>query len=494
MLANRRVKIVGTIGPSTNTKPTLEKAIRAGLNVARLNFSHGSHEDHEKVISIVRELSSELKAPIAILQDLQGPKIRVGKFKSGSVDLVKDQEVEISPDFEFGEGSKISTDFEILPEVVKVGDKVLMDDGLIELQVTNVSSKVVTARVVHGGLLKDRKGINLPGANLPVDCLTEKDLDDLEFGLRHGVDYVALSFVRRGSDMKKLRSLVEETSPGTKIVAKIEMLEALDHLEEIVQLSDAIMVARGDLAVEVGQAQLPTLQKRIIALSNEYKKPVITATQMLDSMVNNPRPTRAEITDVTNAILDGTDAVMLSAESATGSHPFKAMMTMHEIAMEVEKNAEGFDGNDLVDNTSTVPESIAAAACLTAKKLGASAIVSLTTSGRTATLISSFRPKARVIAATHKFETLNRLELAWGLQTINIDPYNSSDQAMEQVGPKLVKFGLCRPGELIILTLGLPVKTGAKTNSIRVYQLTDYGSVEIHSSKLPLRCQPLDDL
>ncbi|NQZ01289.1 MAG: pyruvate kinase [Bdellovibrionales bacterium] len=493
MLANRRVKIVGTIGPSTNSKVSLEKAIRSGLNVARLNFSHGSHEDHEKVINIIRELSSELKAPLAILQDLQGPKIRVGKFKDGSIPLESGEVVTISPDIKVGEKGLVPTDFEILPEVVSEGDKILMDDGLIELKVHSVDGSEVRAEVVHGGELKDRKGINLPGADLPVDCMTEKDLDDLEFGLKHRVDYVALSFVRRGSDMKKLRSLVQETSPGTKIIAKIEMLEALDHLEEIISLSDAIMVARGDLAVEVGQAQLPRIQKRIIALSNKHKKPVITATQMLDSMVNNPRPTRAEITDVANAILDGTDALMLSAESATGSHPFKAMMTMHEIAMEVEKTAEGFDGNDLVDTTSTVPESIAAAACLTAKKLGATAIVSLTTSGRTATLISSFRPKARIIAATHKFETLNRLELAWGLQTINIDPYNSSDQAMEQVGPQLVKFGLCKPGDLVILTLGLPVKTGAKTNSIRVYQLSDYGSKEIHSNKLPLRCQPLSE-
>jgi pyruvate kinase len=492
MLANRRVKIVGTIGPSTNTKPSLEKAIRSGLNVARLNFSHGSHEDHEKVINTIRELSSELKAPLAILQDLQGPKIRVGKFKDGSVELKAGEVVKISPKFDGSEGKNIPTDFEVLPEVVEVGDKVLMDDGLIELKVTSVSAGVVSAEVVHGGVLKDRKGINLPGANLPVDCMTEKDLDDLEFGLKHGVDYVALSFVRKGSDMKKLRSLVEEAKPGTKIIAKIEMLEALDHLEEIISLSDGIMVARGDLAVEVGQAQLPRLQKRIIALSNEHKKPVITATQMLDSMVTNPRPTRAEITDVANAIIDGTDALMLSAESATGAHPFKAMMTMHEIAIEVEKFDEGFDGNQLVDSTSTIPESIAAAACLTSEKLGATAIVCLTTSGRTATLISSFRPKARIIAATHKFETLNRLELAWGLQTINIDPYNSSDQAMEQVGPQLVKFGLCKPGDLIILTLGLPVKTGAKTNSIRVYQLPDYGSVRIHSDKLPLRCQPLE--
>lgn len=488
MLADRRVKIVATIGPSTSSRENLESAVRAGMNVARLNFSHGAHEGHSQVIRDLREISSALKAPIGILQDLQGPKIRVGKFEGGSVELVEGEVIDISPKFREGVAGKIPTDLESLPQVVKPGDKILLDDGLLELSVEEVHGDVVKAKVIHGGLLKDRKGMNVPGANLPVDCMTEKDFDDLEFGLKNKVDYVALSFVRRGSDIQKLKSIINEKAPGTKVVAKIEMLEALENLDEIIQLSDGIMVARGDLAVEVGQSQLPQIQKRIIKLSNKYRKPVITATQMLDSMVHNPRPTRAEITDVANAILDGSDALMLSAESATGSHPFRAIGTMHEIALEVERTAT-FYGLDLTEEKGPIPESIAAAACLTAMKLDASAIISLSTSGKTATLISSFRPKARIIAATHRFETLNRLELAWGMQTISVDPYNSSDEAMAQIAPQLIEYGLAKKGDLVILTLGLPVKTGAKTNSIRVYQLTDSGQGKLHSNKLPLRCQ-----
>ena len=272
MLANRRVKIVATIGPATSSFENLENAIRSGMNVARLNFSHGTHEDHLQVIKNIRTLSQSLFAPVTILQDLQGPKIRVGKIKGGKTLLKEGEEVIVSPSFELGEGKQIPTDFKELPEVVKQGDRILLDDGLLELRVKSVNGDRVHAEVVYGGELKDRKGINLPGVPLPVECLTEKDLKDLEFGLSQKVDYVALSFVRKGSDIRKLRSLIDERHPATKIVAKIEMLEALDNLEEIVSLSDGVMVARGDLAVETGQAQLPQVQKRIIDLAKQIKK------------------------------------------------------------------------------------------------------------------------------------------------------------------------------------------------------------------------------
>jgi pyruvate kinase len=342
MLADRRAKIVATIGPATQSEENLAHAIRAGMNVARLNFSHGQHQDHLQVILSLRKLSKLLRTPISILQDLQGPKIRVGNFEKGSIELKAGEIVKITTAQVLGREGFIPSDFKELPSVCRPGVRILLDDGLLELQVESAQGDEVVAKVLYGGILKDRKGMNLPGCNLPVDAMTEKDFADLEFGLKHGVDYVALSFVRHGRDIRKLREIIEARKSSAKIIAKIEMLEALENLEEIVRLSDAVMVARGDLAVEVGQSRLPGFQKKIITLCNQLGKPVITATQMLDSMVTSPRPTRAEITDVANAVLDGSDALMLSAESASGKYPFKCIRTMHEIILEVERNEEKY--------------------------------------------------------------------------------------------------------------------------------------------------------
>lgn len=487
MLADRRVKIVATMGPSTVGREALESCIRSGMNVARLNFSHGSHDDHRRVLSDIRALARELKAPIALLQDLQGPKIRVGRFKDGKIEIKAGQIVTLTVKEVVGGNNLIPTDFKFLPEVVVPGTRILLDDGLLELKVLQVEKTEVKAEVIHGGTLKDRKGINLPGTPLPVDCLTEKDLADLEMGLAEGVDYVALSFVRKGSDIIKLRELIESKRPGTRIVAKIEMLEALDNLEEIIALSDAVMVARGDLAVEVGQSQLPLIQKRIIRMANLAKKPVITATQMLDSMVENPRPTRAEVTDVANAVIDGSDALMLSAETASGKHPSLCIQTMHEIILEVERSGDLFNHISLEDEFVDVAQAIAASACLTAMKLNASAIVCLTTTGKTATFISSFRPSARIVAVTHLLETLNRLELAWGIQTFTISPYQSTDEAMSKIEVMLLQYGLVQAGDRVVLTLGAPVLERSKTNSLRVYTISSGRAEVIEGSQLPLR-------
>ncbi|MCB9026817.1 MAG: pyruvate kinase [Bdellovibrionaceae bacterium] len=488
MLADRRAKIVATIGPATSAKEHLRKAIEAGMNVARINFSHGHHEEHLKVIQSIRELSRELRAPVTILQDLQGPKIRVGHFIEGFIELKEGEEVKISPNYKMGERALIPSDFKELPKVCQPGTKILLDDGLLELLVLNVVAQEVICKVIHGGILKNRKGMNLPGVTLPVDCLTEKDLVDLDFGLKNKVDYVALSFVRYGSDIKKLQELIQAKNPGTKVIAKIEMLEALENLEEIIDLSDAIMVARGDLAVEVGQSQLPRIQKRIIRLCNQMKKPVITATQMLDSMVENPRPTRAEITDVANAVIDGTDALMLSAESASGKYPFKCISTMHEIIMEVERDDELYYKFSMDEKFSEIADSISSSACLSAFKLDATAIVCLTSTGKTATFISRIRPKCRIIAVTHIEETLNRLELAWGIQTFAIKPYRSADEAMFQIEEILLKYKLVNVGDKIILTLGVPVLEQVKTNSMRVYTIS--GEIPATDPKsIPLRCK-----
>jgi len=473
MLADRRTKIVATIGPATSSRENLEKAIRAGMNVARLNFSHGEQSQHLDVIKNIRELSLLLNAPVAILQDLQGPKIRVGKLKNGKVELKEGSEVTISTTIELGDEKTLSCDFKELPQSVQFGSKILLDDGLLELSVLSVSNNEVVCKVVYGGILKDRKGMNLPGARLPVDCMTEKDLSDLDFGLKNQVDYVALSFVRQGSDIQRLREIIQAKHPSSKIIAKIEMLEALENLEEIVALSDGVMVARGDLAVEIGQTLLPQTQKHIISLCNELGRPVITATQMLDSMVENPRPTRAEITDVANAVLDGSDALMLSAESASGKYPFKCIQTMHEIILEVERTSDLYYDLSLDTEFMDVAESISASASLSALKLNAPVIVCLSTTGKTATLISGFRPRAKIVAVTHVAETLNRLELVWGLQTLSIKPYKTSEEAMDQIEQKLLEYGICKPGDKIVMTLGLPVHQGAKTNTMRIIQVSD---------------------
>ncbi len=468
MKPQRRVKIVATIGPATNSKENLKKAILAGMNVSRLNFSHGTHEDHGRVIKFLRECIQELHTPVTILQDLQGPKIRVGHFGNNGIELFKGDEVAISPDFTMGKDNEIPTDFKELPAACEEGTKILLDDGLIELRVNSIRDNKICCEVIFGGHLKNRKGMNIPGVSLPIECMTEKDHKDLEFGLAHNVDFVALSFVRTGDDIKALRSIIDSKNLKTKIIAKIEMAEAIENLEEIVELSDAVMVARGDLAVEVGQTRLPYLQKKIIQLCNDLGKPVITATQMLDSMVDNPRPTRAEITDVANAVIDGSDALMLSAESASGNYPFKCIQTMDEIILEVEKTHKYYD-LDMSREFLTVADSIAASACLSALKLNASAIVCLTTSGKTATMISSYRPKAKIFAVTHIEDTLNQLTLVWGIHTFNIKHYQSTDEAMSQIEDILLKNNLVKSGDKVILTLGVPVAEKAKTNSLRVF-------------------------
>jgi pyruvate kinase len=490
MIADRRTKIVGTIGPATSSPEMLEKIVEAGLNVARLNFSHGTHEDHDKVITELRRISKEQNAPIALLQDLQGPKIRIAKVKNGSIMLKDNQKITITTKKQLGDEKVLYTDFMSLPQDVKPGAQILLDDGNLEFVVDSVKGDEVYCTVITGGELKDNKGMNLPGARLTVEALTEKDRIDLDFGLSRGVDYVALSFVRSPQDIRQLREIIESKAKGTKIIAKIEKMEALDNLEEIIALSDGVMVARGDLAVEIGQSLLPGKQKNIIRLCNLLGKPVITATQMLDSMITHPRPTRAEVTDIANAVLDGTDAVMLSAETASGKYPVRCIETMDEIIREVEKSDVHYYNMNLADGFLTVAEAIAESACLSAMKLKASAIVCLTTSGKTATLISRFRPKAKIVAVTHIISTLNRLELVWGIQGIPIEPYTDTDAVMKAIEKYLIDYGICQVGDKVILTMGLPVMERGTTNSVRVYTIKDMVPSKISPRDFPLRCRP----
>lgn len=491
MLVNRRVKIVATMGPSTRGAQAIQNCLVAGMNVARLNFSHGTHAEHLEVMQNIRQAAQELKCPVAILQDLQGPKIRVGRFENGSIELIPNEKVCVTTEDVMGKPGLIPTDFRTLPSSCSVGTRILLDDGLLELQVESVQGSEIFCRVVYGGVLKDRKGMNVPGAHLSVDCLSDKDLKDLHFGLDQGVDLVALSFVRFAKDIRKLKEIIEQKRSKARVVAKIEMLEAVENLEEIISLSDAVMVARGDLAIEVGQTQLPVIQKRIIQLANQMGKPVITATQMLDSMVNNPRPTRAEVTDVANAVLDGSDAVMLSAESASGKFPFASIKTMHEIIKEIERMESNYYHLSLQKDMLSVAESIAVSASMCALKMNAAAIVCLTTTGKTAQIIASYRPKARLIAVTTDLSVLNQLEYIWGLETIKINDYASIKEVMQQVEQNLIEFGLAKTGDKVVLTYGSPVEPGNKTNTLQVFTLQGEDLEKLPNHELPLRCRNL---
>ena len=491
MLADRRAKIVATIGPATQDEKSLALLIQAGMNVARLNFSHGTHQDHLLVIQRLRKLSQELAAPVTILQDLQGPKVRVGQFDGGSIPLEKGEKVIITMRPVVGHKGLIPSDFPELVDSVHAGARILLDDGLMELKVLGVrpADSEIDCEVVYGGTLKNRKGMNCPGVTLRVEVMTPKDLADLEFGLSQSVDIVALSFVRHASDIRRLRELIDAKNPFTRICAKIEMVEAIENLESIVETSDMVMVARGDLAVEIGQSRLPGVQKRIIHMANRLNKPVITATQMLDSMVENPRPTRAEITDVANAVLDGSDALMLSAESASGKYPFRCVRTMHEIIAEVEQENNSYYKISMDSDFLSIAAAIGASASLSALKLDAKVIVCLTTTGKTANIIAGYRPKARIVAVTDNLSTLNRLEAFWGMQTLLINSYRKMTDVISQVEKLLIQYGLAKTGDKIVLTLGQPIAETAKTNSLHIFTLGGEHLTKLPDPEIPLRCR-----
>jgi len=490
VISERRTKIVATIGPSTASEEKIKELILAGMNVARLNFSHGDYEDHLQILKRIRKWSHELRAPVTILQDLQGPKIRVGKFRDGKITLTPGEIVTITIETVLGEPGLIPSDFPEIVSSVIVGDHILLDDGLLNLRVTKISDRELKAEVIYGGVLKDRKGMNIPERTLKVACMTIKDIQDLEFGLEHDIDVVALSFVRFGNDLRKLREFIEVRNAKAKICSKIEMREAIENLDEIVRLSDLVMVARGDLAVEVGQSKLPLFQKRIIHVANRYNKPVITATQMLDSMVSNPRPTRAEITDVANAVLDGADALMLSAESASGQYPIKCIETMDEIIREVEASSDSiYHKLSLESELMTDPSAIAGSAAYTALKLDAKVIVCLSTSGRTAQIISGFRPKAKLVAVTDQFDVLNRMECVWGLQTLAVSNYKTMREVKTEIEQMLVEYGMAKPGDRIVMTLGLPIDEGSKTNTLHTWTIIEQGYSRAENPSLPVRFQ-----
>jgi pyruvate kinase len=470
----RRTKIVCTLGPASSSPEKIAELIRAGMDVARINFSHADQETHGRTIRTVREVAAQLDRPVAVLADLQGPKIRVGVLPE-PVELRAGEDVVFAPEDDHA-ASEIPTTYANLASDLSVGDVVLLADGLMELLVIDSSPPRVTMRVVHGGTLTSNKGINLPGVRMSVPSLTEKDIRDLEFALEAQVDYIALSFVREPEDVIDLKRRIP--ADGPPIVVKIEKGIALENLEPIMDAASAVMVARGDLGVELPFEQVPIAQKRMIQLANLTSRPVITATQMLESMIENPRPTRAEASDVANAIIDGTDAVMLSAETAAGKFPVEAVRAMVRIAEEIEASSllesgphYDFPVEPLAARVMLTEWAIAAATVEAVRRLGAPLVVTFTRSGFTARVVSSFRPPVPILALTDNPKTYNQLALVWGVIPLLCPKGASYDIMLDCARQTALTRGLAEAGQRVVLTAGLPIQAALKTNTLRVLLL-----------------------
>jgi pyruvate kinase len=465
----KKSKIIATVGPACNTKEKLWELVQAGANVFRLNFSHGSHEQHLLVINAIRELNKEKNTNIAILQDLQGPKIRTNEVENNGVELKVGEKIIITKEYCLGTKEKISTSYQSLTSDVKPGDAILIDDGKIELKVLSAINGEVTSEIIYGGILKSKKGINLPNTNVSEPSLTEKDRKDLIFGIEHDLDWIALSFVRRAEDMKEIKEIIKKAGKEIKVVSKIEKPEAIENIDSIIAESDAVMVARGDLGVEVLMEEVPMMQKMIIEKCSRAAKPVIVATQMMESMITNPRPTRAETNDVANAIIDGCDTVMLSAETASGDFPVLTVQSMSRICQSVEKQANIYNKHLDVDHDATIySDNVIATACSLAANTNAKAIIGLSLSGYTAFQIASHRPKADVYIVTPNKSILTKLSLIWGVKAFFYDKFTSTDETIEGVKAMLVKAGELKKGDVYITTASLPLTKKHPANMLKL--------------------------
>ena len=468
-----RTKIVSTLGPASDSFEVIHAMIRAGMNVARINFSHGTHEQHRKTLHRLQKAARSAGEPVSVIQDLQGPKIRIGNLKSPSVTLKQGARVTITTRDIDGDERTLSTTYRHFVKDVRKGSRVLLDDGKLELVVENIHKGDVRLKVIVGGLLTAHKGINLPGIAVSVPSLTEKDKEDLQFAFEHDVDYVALSFVRRAHDIAMLRDYIIENGPrGRKIpiIAKIEKGEAIAEIDAIIKESDAVMVARGDLGVELHTEDVPLLQKMIVRKCNEVGKPVIIATQMLESMIENPVPTRAEASDVANAVIDGTDAVMLSGETSVGKYPVKTVEVMERIIRKTEEQLvlkRRFEPDALPSTHEYDP--LSKSACVLAGNIGATAIVALTHSGATAIQVAKFRPPARIIAVTDREKIMRRLNLVWGIRGLIVgDLKKDTDQTFRKIREQLLDEGYVHKGETLVMLAGIPLFEGHPTNTIKV--------------------------
>lgn len=468
----RRTKIVATIGPATSSPEVLRAIIEAGATTLRLNFSHGTHEDHQRNIRLIRQISFELNQPVGILQDLQGPKIRLGRFEKGSIVLAKGDPFILTSRPVVGTQTISSVTYEPLADEVPEGAMILLDDGRVEMRVEKVDrvNRELHCRVVVGGTLSNNKGVNFPGVYLSIKALTDKDRTDLIFGLDQGVDWIALSFVRNPQDVLEIKELISNAGKNVPVIAKIEKHEAIEQMEAILSLCDGVMVARGDLGVELPAEDVPILQKRLIATANRLGIPIITATQMLDSMVNNPRATRAEISDVANAILDGTDAVMLSNETAVGKFPIEAVQTMARIAERIEQEE---DTRSPIESTGrSIPNAISQAVGRIAEQLKSAAIMTLTKTGATARNVSKFRPKTPILAVTPHVDVARQLQLVWGVKPLLVLDLPSAGQTFQAALNVAQEKNLLREGDLVVMTAGTLQGVSGSTDLIKVEVVT----------------------
>jgi pyruvate kinase len=470
-VAQRRAKIVATLGPASNSEPVLRNLVRAGVDVLRLNFSHGSHDEKLALIQMIRKVSRAEGKPLCILGDLQGPKIRTGKLKDHQPVLLKaGQRLTITPRDVLGTSTLVGTTFQTLAENVEQGSRILFSDGLIELRVHEISGDDVICEVIDGGMLGEHKGINLPGIAVRVPSLTEKDNADLEFALKNGVDAIAVSFVRTAEDVRLVRNRVSAYGSETWIIAKLEKPQAIEHLDAILTATDAIMVARGDLGVEVPPERVPAIQKHIIRRAAEFRKPVITATQMLESMIENPRPTRAEVSDVANAVYDGTDAVMLSGESAVGKYPVETVAMMARIVADAEHHIKEQNFHQPRERMSrlSISETICEATAHAADDLDLRAIAVFTESGATPRQLSKYHPPVPIFAFSPFEITINRLNLLWGTTPIRCNRFNTVEELVDTAEQLLQQHGYVRPREVIAIVAGTRTKSGS-TNFLRLH-------------------------
>jgi pyruvate kinase len=469
-LQTRSAKIICTIGPSCNTEEALRQLVQVGMDVARLNFSHGSHQDHARHIETLRRVAAEEGRTICILQDLQGPKIRTGLLKDHQpVTLKTGGQVTITTREVEGTADLVSTTFIGLANEVRPGTCILLSDGRIELRVTNVSGKDIECKIINGGALGEHQGINLPGAALSIPALTEKDRKDLEFGLEHGVDAIALSFVRSAADVIEAKKIIVSKKLETPVIAKLEKPQAIDRLEGILEVSDGVMVARGDLGVEMPPEKVPVIQKHVIRRAAEWRKPVIIATQMLESMIENPRPTRAEASDVANAIFDGTDAVMLSAETASGRYPKEAVCMMAKIVVEAESNmADYMQPRRRTRRGLSISETICESIAHAAEDLNIAAIAVFTETGSSARMVSKFRPKSKIYAFSHVPAVCNRMNLFWGVHPVRREHAMNAEEMLATAEQELVRSGKLKAGDILGVVAGRQMAAGS-TNFMRLH-------------------------
>ena len=471
----RRTKIICTIGPASDSEEMLEKLILAGMNVARFNFSHGTHEEAREKFDRLKRVCAKLKSPVAFLQDTKGPEIRLRDFEGGKVQLVRGQKFTLTTDDILGDAGRASITYQDLPKDVSVGGAILIDDGLIELHVDNVSGTEIECTVVNGGPVSNHKGVNVPGAELSMPFISDTDRSDLEFGAELGYDYIAASFTRTADDVLAIREILDAKGSKAKIIAKIENMQGVNNLEAILDAADGIMVARGDLGVEVPLEEVPVLQKKMIRMAAQKGKICVTATQMLDSMMKNPRPTRAESTDVANAIYDGTTAIMLSGETASGAYPEEAVRTMSRIAERTEEDLvnEGLLDSVVQEDLSDVTSAISAATCGVAEDVGAKKIITVTMSGFTARRLSAQRPACGIVACTPNVDVGRQMNLLFGVHPVIIPQVGTEEGLFEEAIKASMLYDDVVPDDKIVLTAGVPLGVAGSTNMIRVFEVYD---------------------